>query len=154
MPNTQKKKTINNLLTDNRKNIYDYSVILVFSYYIYKYNVILILYCILVFYLNGKWFYNILCILCVNEYNTGFLPEKVCTDHMVSFVDNLALGIQVKLRTDVIYFDFAKAFDSVNHYAFVNKIKYQYNVDGTPLHFLKSYLQNRKQRVIIELNLI
>ena len=80
----------------------------------------------------------------------GFLPEKSCTTQMIHFIDNLALGIQEQGRNDVIYFDFAKAFDSVNHDVILHKLKYQFNIDGTMLNFLKSYLQNRKQCVVIE----
>ena len=79
----------------------------------------------------------------------GFLPEKSCTTQMVPFVDNLALGIQEKSRNDVIYFDFAKAFDSVNHDVILHKLKHQFKVDGTMLNFLKSYLKDRTQRVLI-----
>ena len=73
----------------------------------------------------------------------GFLPEKSCTTQMIHFIDNLALGIQEQGRNDVIYF--AKAFDSVNHDVILHKLKYQFNIDGTILNFLKSYIQNRKQ---------
>ena len=79
----------------------------------------------------------------------GFLPEKSCTTQMIPFVDNLALGIQQKSRIDIIYFDFAKAFDSVNHDIILHKLKYQFNIDGTMLNFLKSYLEDRTQRVVI-----
>ena len=68
---------------------------------------------------------------------------------MIPFADDLALGIQQKSRIDVIYFDFAKAFDSVNHDIILHKLKYQFNIDGTLLNFLKSYLENRTQRVVI-----
>ena len=68
---------------------------------------------------------------------------------MVPFADDLALGIQHKSRIDVIYFDFAKAFDSVNHDLILYKLKYQFNIDGTMLNFLKSYLEDRTQRVVI-----
>ena len=55
-----------------------------------------------------------------------------------------------KGQSDVIYFDFAKAFDSVNHDIILNKLRDQFGVYGKMLNFLKNYLRNRKQRVIIQ----
>ena len=39
---------------------------------------------------------------------------------------------------DVIYFDFAKAFDSVNHDLILYKLKYKFNIDGLMLKFIKA----------------
>ena len=49
----------------------------------------------------------------------------------------------------MIYFDFAKAFDSVSHDLIMKKIKHEYKVDGLMLRFIKSYLQDRQQQVVI-----
>ena len=68
---------------------------------------------------------------------------------MVPFIDNIAQCLYDRSRTDVIYFDFDKAFDSVNHDLILHKLKYQYNVDGLLLKFLTSYLKGRTQRVVI-----
>ena len=40
------------------------------------------------------------------------------------------------MRTNIIYFDFQKAFDSVNHDVFLEKLKQQYKIDGSLLRFL------------------
>ena len=90
----------------------------------------------------------------INSSQHGVLPEKSCTTQMIPFADDLAMGIQQKSRIDVIYFDFAKAFDSVNHDIILQKLKYQFNIDGTMLNFLKSYLENRTQRVVINNSLV
>lgn len=42
---------------------------------------------------------------------------------MVNFVDSLAESINDTLKSNVVYFDFAKAFDSVNHDIFLCKLK-------------------------------
>ncbi|MCP4458353.1 MAG: reverse transcriptase family protein, partial [Cytophagales bacterium] len=80
----------------------------------------------------------------------GFLPGKSCTTQLIPFIDSLALSLNNGLRTDVIYFDFAKAFDSVNHDIILRKLKYHFKVDGAMLKFLVNYLQNRMQRVVID----
>ena len=52
----------------------------------------------------------------------------------------------------MIYFDFAKAFDSVNHDIILLKLRDQFGIGGRMLTFIKNYLKQRKQRVIIENN--
>ena len=79
----------------------------------------------------------------------GFLSKKSCTTNMVGFCDNIALSLNDCLRTDVIYFDFAKAFDSVNHDLILKKLKRRYNIDGRLLKFLVNYLCEREQCVTI-----
>ena len=49
---------------------------------------------------------------------------------------------------DVIYFDFAKAFDSVPHQRLLIKIK-SYGIDGKVFNWISSFLSNRKQRVVL-----
>ena len=79
----------------------------------------------------------------------GFLPQKSCTTQMANFIDSLSLSINDNIRTDVIYFDFAKAFDSVNHDIILEKLKYKFGIDGTLLKFIMNYLKDRKQCVVI-----
>ena len=79
----------------------------------------------------------------------GFLAQKSCSTNMVGFCDSLAVSLNNHTRTDVIYFDFAKAFDSVNHDIILRKLKFIFKIDGTLLKFLKNYLKDRKQRVVI-----
>ena len=85
----------------------------------------------------------------INQKQHGFLPSKSCTTQMVPFADNIAQCLNNKSRTDIIYFDFAKAFDTVNHDIILNKLKHDFKVDGLLLKFLISYLKDRTQRVVI-----
>ena len=54
------------------------------------------------------------------------------------------------MSTDFIYFDFSKAFDSVNHDIILHKLKFYYAVDGRLLKFLRNYLCGCKQCVTVE----
>ena len=56
----------------------------------------------------------------------------------------------IEIGTDIIYFDFAKAFDTVSHDLILKKLKTQHNIDGTLLKFFTEYLRSRKQRVILD----
>ena len=79
----------------------------------------------------------------------GFLSKKSCTTNMIGFCDSLALSLNDCISTDVIYFDFSKAFDSVNHDIILHKLKYLYNIDGRLLKFIKGYLCGREQQVVL-----
>ena len=79
----------------------------------------------------------------------GFLPQKSCTTQMLPFTNDLALALNNSSRVDVVYFDFAKAFDCVNHDIILNKLKTSYGVTGLLLKFVKNYLKDRVQHVIL-----
>ena len=79
----------------------------------------------------------------------GFVNDKSCITQMVPFTHNLAFNINNKEKTDIIYFDFAKAFDSVSHDIILHKLKHRYKVDGLMLRFIKSYLKGRQQQVVV-----
>ena len=80
----------------------------------------------------------------------GFLPNRSCTTQLINFADNVSQALNQSLRTDIVYFDFAKAFDSVNHDIILKKLKNRFKIDGTMLKFLVGYLQDREQCVIID----
>ena len=69
---------------------------------------------------------------------------------MLNYTTSLTNNINSALQTDVIYFDFAKAFDSVSHDIILGKLKHQYNINGSLLTFFKNYLKDRQQRVVLD----
>ncbi len=85
----------------------------------------------------------------LDERQHGFLSNKSCTTNMVNFCDTLALSLNDCIKTDIVYFDFSKAFDSVNHDILLHKLKFIFNIDGRLLKFIASYLSGRKQQVVI-----
>ena len=85
----------------------------------------------------------------LNPRQHGFLPLKSCESQLLPFADSLARCLNKGSRTDIIYFDFAKAFDSVNHDIILHKLKTQYGIDGLLLKFFVEYLSGRVQRVAI-----
>ena len=50
---------------------------------------------------------------------------------------------------DVVYLDFRKAFDSVPHQRLLNKVQ-AYGIDGRVLEWIRCFLSDRKQRVIVK----
>ena len=88
----------------------------------------------------------------LDNHQHGFLSKKSCTTNMVHFSDSLVLSLNqcATMSMDVVYFDFSKAFDSVNHDLILEKLKHKYNIDGRLLKFLKNYLVGREQCVIVD----
>ena len=79
----------------------------------------------------------------------GFLKNKSCTTQLIDFCDSLSISLNSNIRSDVIYFDFAKAFDTVNHDIILAKLKTQFSIDSYLLQFISQYLKGRKQLVVI-----
>ena len=84
----------------------------------------------------------------IHEKQHGFLPGKSCATQMIPFMNDLTQSLNSRNDVDVIYFDFAKAYDSVNHDIILEKLKQIYNIDGLMLNFIKDYLKDRYQKVV------
>ena len=87
-------------------------------------------------------------ILCDEQH--GFRKKRSCESQLVTTIQ----GIASKLRTgrdqvDVILLDFAKAFDKVPHQRLLHKLNF-YGVRNENLHWVESFLTNRKQRVLLD----
>ena len=86
----------------------------------------------------------------IDSRQKGFLKNNSCEMNLNTLIESLSTNLLQDFPTDIIYFDFAKAFDTVNHDLILNKLKYQYSIDGRMLKFFKSYLSNRTQRVVLD----
>ena len=89
------------------------------------------------------------CAHLITDKQHGFLPMRSCTTQLIPFCDSLSESLNDRSRTDVVYFDFAKAFDSVNHDVILAKLKNQFKIDGKLLRILVNYLQDREQCVVV-----
>ena len=76
----------------------------------------------------------------IDQHQHSFLFGKSCGTQLLGYCDILALSLNQNNRSDVLYSDFAKAFDSVNHDIILKKFKYQFNIDGHLLDFILNYL--------------
>ena len=83
----------------------------------------------------------------IRDNQHGFCIDKSCLTQLLTYVDKLLIAMNNKSRTDAIYFDFSKAFDSVNHDLILLKLKNKFGINGLLLQFLKDYFINRKQQV-------
>ena len=76
------------------------------------------------------------CCHLINGKQHGFLPQKSCTTQLVTVLDDITQSMNSQNDVDVIYFDFAKAFDNVCHDIILHKLKHIYKIDGLMLNFI------------------
>ena len=77
----------------------------------------------------------------------GFLKGRSIVTNLLEFTSKIFDGFSSGFQTDVVYTDFSKAFDSVNHALLVEKL----NLIGLPpilVEWISSYLSNRSQNVL------
>ena len=78
----------------------------------------------------------------------GFIPGRSCVTNLLELMDKWTDMLDNDEPIDNIYLDFRKAFDSVPHRRLILKLE-AYGIKGDVLNCLKSFLSNRKQRVIV-----
>ena len=86
----------------------------------------------------------------INPTQHGFLSNRSCSTNLITLTDNIVSNLYNDVGTDIIYFDFAKAFDTVNHDILLNKLKDKFNINARLLKFFVNYFKNRRQRVTLE----
>ena len=81
-------------------------------------------------------------------YQHGFTVGKSCVTQLLTAVDFWTKSLEDSCAVDVIYFDLAKAFDSVPHTRLFTKLE-AYGLTEKLLGWLRSYLVGRRQKVVI-----
>ena len=79
----------------------------------------------------------------------GFRKRRSCLTQLLSHVDNILKTLNEGEEVDVIYLDYAKAFDKVDHKILLAKAK-RYGISGQTLQWLTEFLGNRLQTVVVE----
>ena len=83
------------------------------------------------------------------EEQHGFVGGKSTITNLTIFKNFLSDSLDRGVQVDVIYTDFSKAFDQVDHSILLNKLKY-YGIDGSIFSWMKSYLTDHTQAVILQ----
>lgn len=78
----------------------------------------------------------------------GFCKKKSTTTNLMELVTYCTKVFEDKMQLDVIYTDFSKAFDSINHDILLNKLSC-FGLSPNFLAWVKSYLSNRVQYVLL-----
>ena len=93
--------------------------------------------------------YRILCIFVLHiKCRAIFRKGRSCLTHLLKHIDDIIQSLLNGNDHDVIYLDFAKAFDKVDHEILVHKL-HQCVVQEKLLKWIEQFLTNRKQFVTI-----
>ena len=84
--------------------------------------------------------------ICKNQH--GFQKCRSCVTRLIPHIDTVLQNLQNNMDTDVIYLDYARAFDKVNHQILLQKLPI-YGIRGKLLKWLESYLTDRTQTVVV-----
>ena len=79
----------------------------------------------------------------------GFRAKRSCETQLVMLVEDMSRNAMQGRQTDLILLDFSKAFDKVSHEKLLYKL-HQYGVRGHVLHWIKAFLSNRTQTVVLK----
>ena len=79
----------------------------------------------------------------------GFRKKRSCESQLILTVQDLASAMEENEQIDAILLDFSKAFDKVSHQRLAIKL-HHYGIRGHLLEWIKSFLTNRCQRVMVE----
>ena len=76
----------------------------------------------------------------------GFLKSKSTATNLLTLTEEIFAAFDCREQVDVIYLDFEKAFDKVNHDVLLSKLS-RFGFHPSALSFVASYLRDRQQCV-------
>ena len=83
------------------------------------------------------------------KFQSGFIPGYSTTHQLVELYNKILVALNDKELTSITFADISRAFDTVWIQALILKLE-KYGIKGDILEWLKSYLYNRSQRVILK----
>ena len=84
----------------------------------------------------------------ISPHQHGFQPGLSCETQLITVIYEWALVLNVHGQVDVMFLDFANAFDSVHHERLLLKADY-YGIRNKTNTWLQSFLTGRSQRAVI-----
>src|SRR6266496_2658448 len=76
----------------------------------------------------------------------GFTKNRSCLTNLLEFMEEVTCTLDSRKPVDIIYLDFAKAFDKVPYQRLLKKL-YAHGIGGKTLLWIQSWLTGRRQKV-------
>ena len=86
-------------------------------------------------------------LICPNQF--GFRPNRSTNLAVTRLADDIRINMDNGLLTGVVFMDFRKAFDTIQHACLMKKLPC-YGIESIELEWLMDYLFNRSQAVIFD----
>ena len=86
----------------------------------------------------------------INTNQHGSRRRKSCLSQLLEHYDEILKMLEAGDNVDVVYTDFEKAYEKVNHVKLMEKMKNKYNIKGKLGKGLQNFFINRTQKVVIE----
>jgi Reverse transcriptase (RNA-dependent DNA polymerase) len=84
----------------------------------------------------------------ISDAQLGFRKGRSCLINMLTILDTITNNIDLGIDVDVVFLDFAKAFDKVPHERLLKKME-AHGIAGDLLRWIRNWLTHRRQRVVI-----
>ena len=85
----------------------------------------------------------------LNNFQHGFRKRRSCLTELLDYYNNILDSVIHGKNVDVVYLDFSKAFDKVDHRIILQKAK-KLGINGKLLNWIKQFLTDRHQRTIVQ----
>ena len=85
----------------------------------------------------------------INKNQHGFRKKRSCLTQLLDQVEHIFNCLNSGEEVDVVYLDYAKAFDKVDHKILLAKLK-KYGIKGKMYKWIKEFLTARVQTVVVE----
>ena len=80
----------------------------------------------------------------------GSRKGRSCLSQLLQHQDEILRKLEEGQNVDVIYTDFEKAYEKVDHAKLEEKMKNQFGIEGKLGKWLHCFLEKRKQQIVIE----
>jgi retron-type reverse transcriptase len=84
----------------------------------------------------------------ISDTQHGFRKGRSCLTNMLTILDTITNNIDLGINVDVVFLDFAKAFNKVPHERLLKKME-AHGITGDLLRGIRNWLTHRRQRVVI-----
>jgi len=84
----------------------------------------------------------------IQDSQHGFRKRRSCLTNLLTFLDKVSGCLDSGENMDVVFLDFAKAFDKVPYKRLELKLK-SHGITGKLLIWITDWLNNRRQRVCV-----